>query len=360
MKLIHRYLLRELLLNAVVSLITVFSIFFLGAVSLQVDKANYENMPMIAVLRYVSLLLAYTSYLTLPLTVLTTCIFTYGRASQDGEIAAATTGGVHPWQPLVPGVLVGAVVGLLLAACQDRLMPEAHYLSRRVDESVLSNAAQLLKRNDRQINFGNFIFTWRSVASDRDGNMILREIEYVQYRKGKPISWTRASHARPVVDPDSPRMVLELEEVTRHENGHFSSVDRLAVPVDLRILAATPPRRAVEDLSYENLLTDAHLTDRANRRHRALAEYNFRLAMSISPLLFGLLGAPLGVTLRLRNRALVFLTGLLIVALCYWPLLAMFKNFAEKGAIPAWISLQIPNILLTIVAASVLRKAFRT
>src|SRR5688572_6632545 len=189
-RLIHRYLLAELVTNALASLLVVFAIFFLAALSLEIGKSHYENLPMVVILKYVSLLLLYTAYLTIPLSVITTCIFTYGRAAQDGEIAAAQTSGIRLMVLLLPAYMIGAFAMLLLAFLQDRVMPEAHFRSRHVDESVFLNVEQILKRKDRRIQQRAFVFTWRSVGEDDSGNLVLDDIELVQYRKKKPDSWS--------------------------------------------------------------------------------------------------------------------------------------------------------------------------
>ena len=87
MRLIHRYLLRELLVNAVISLVVVFAIFFLAALSIQVGRSSSENLPMLAILKYVSLILLYTAYLTVPV-----CVVTTARSRRRRRAASASTG----------------------------------------------------------------------------------------------------------------------------------------------------------------------------------------------------------------------------------------------------------------------------
>src|SRR5262245_25538036 len=129
-RVIHRYLLKELARNAVVSLVVVVTIFFLAALSIHAGRSQLENLPMVAILKYVALILFYTAYLTIPLCIVITCIFTYGRAAQDGEIGAAQTSGIRVTQLVIPGIFLGACAMLLLAVIQNHLMPEAHFESR--------------------------------------------------------------------------------------------------------------------------------------------------------------------------------------------------------------------------------------
>jgi lipopolysaccharide export system permease protein len=348
-RIIHRYFLGELVANALSSLLVVFAIFFLASLSLEISKAHYENLPMVVVLKYVSLLLLYTAYLTIPLAVITTCIFTYGRAAQDGEIAAAQTSGIQLLRLLLPAHFIGACAMLLLAFLQDRVMPEAHFASRHVDETVFLNVEQILKRKDREIKERSFVFTWRAVSEDPSGNMVLDDIELVQYRDKKPDSWSRARRARPVVEPGSTRVTLELEDVQRAQTGGAFWAGKVSVPVDLSALIQ-PGERRENDLSYEELLSGADSAATEKKRNELSAEYHFRLAMALSPLLLGALAAPLGIAFRIRNRAVVFLAGVLIMAAGYLPLVTVAKMLAERGVLPAWASLEIPNAILLAAA----------
>jgi lipopolysaccharide export system permease protein len=358
-RLIDRYFVKELVANAIVSLLVVFAIFFLAALSLQVGKAHYDNLPMVVVLKYVVLLLLYTAYLTIPLSIVTTCIFTYGRASQDGEITAAQSSGIPLMRLLLPAHFLGACAMLVLSVLQNRVMPEAHFQSRQVDESVFLNFEQILKRKDREIKDRSFLFKWRAVAEDAAGNLVLDDIELVQYRDKKPASWSMAKRARPVVEPGSSRVTLELVDAHRAEEGAAMWCGRVEIPIDLSALTA-PGQRGLSDLSYEELLSGTASARSERRRLGLAAEFHFRLAMAISALLLGALAAPLGIAFRIRNRAVVFLAGVLIMTAGYLPLVIVAKTVAERGMVPAWISLQVPNLLLLGAAIALSRKARRT
>ena len=90
-----------------------------------------------------------------------------------------------------------------------------------------------------------------------------------------------------------------------------------------------------------------------------MTEFHFRLAMAFAPLVLGALAAPLGIVFRIRNRAVVFLAGVLIMASVYLPLVAVATKIAESGAVPAWAILQAPNVLLAVVAILLSLKANR-
>jgi lipopolysaccharide export LptBFGC system permease protein LptF len=152
--------------------------------------------------------------------------------------------------------------------------------------------------------------------------------------------------------------MLELEEARREQRGSAFLAGRIAVPIDLSALISTGPR-SEKDLSYEALLSGAGSSPSERRRNRLSAEYHFRLAMAVSPLLLGALAAPLGIVFRIRNRAVVFLVGVLVLAAGYLPIILVATLLAENGAAPAWAVLQVPNLLLVVAAFLLSAKANR-
>jgi lipopolysaccharide export LptBFGC system permease protein LptF len=359
-RLIHRYLLVELVRNAIISLVVVFAIFFLAALSFQVGRVNLENLPMATVLKSVALLLLYTAFLTIPLSVVTACIFTYGRAAQDGEIAAAQTSGIELRGLVVPALFLGACTTLVLTVLQDRVMPEAHFRSRIIDESVFEDVEQLLRQKNHEVRTQNFVFKWGSIGKDAAQKLILNDVRLNTYAGGKVVSWTEAKSARPVVEPESSRITLELQDVHETRNGMSFWAATLDAPIDLAALVENRPRTKECDLSYEEILSEAATPQPDKRGNRLNAEFHFRIAMSLSPLLFAAFAAPFGIAFRLRNRAVVFLAGILIMMAGYHPIVNVGKRLAEQGVVPAWASLEAGNVALLVMAFWFMRRARRS
>jgi lipopolysaccharide export LptBFGC system permease protein LptF len=165
-----------------------------------------------------------------------------------------------------------------------------------------------------------------------------------------------------VAEPDSSRVTLELEDLHRSDMRAGTSFwgAKLDVPIDLGALTEPRQRTKETDLSYEELLSEAASPQSEKRSNRLDAEYHFRIAMAISPLLFGLFAAPFGIAFKLRNRAVVFLAGILIMTVLYMPIVTVGKSLAERGVTPAWASLQAGNVALVVLAAWVMTRSRRS
>lgn len=78
-------------------------------------------------------------------------------------------------------------------------------------------------------------------------------------------------------------------------------------------------------------------------------EFNQRVALPLSCLLLGLVGAPLGAMFRQRSRMTGITLGLLVY-LGYYVLLSAGKGLGENGLLPASLAMWIPNLFTLAIA----------
>jgi len=78
-------------------------------------------------------------------------------------------------------------------------------------------------------------------------------------------------------------------------------------------------------------------------------EYHRRLALPLSCLLLGLVGAPLGALFRQSGRMAGVTVGLGIF-LTYYVVLSAGKGLGENGIISPFLAVWLPNLLTSLVA----------
>lgn len=339
------------------------AVFYIGGLSTQFDRRAYDGLPMITILRQVGFTILSTTFLLVPLAVMATCIFTYGRFSADGEFDATRASGIPPFKTLMPALAIGAVAMLGLGVLQNSVIPDARHAGRRVSIDGFEQVSNIFLRNDRKLALKGFIFTWSAARQDAAGELVLENVLLIQYDKttGLPTATTSAARARPSVDGEKDLLTLSLEDLRREEaDGLVQRYGELTQTIDLdalwnrRVVA-----RAAADLSYTQLLAEMGRGGGALRATDVAAEWWFRIATCLAAFLAAGIGAPVGVLLKTRNRAVTFLVGLGIVALVFFPLLATAKNMAEKGTVAAPAAMAVPVVLLFAAAAALHTKAVR-
>lgn len=376
MKRLHRYLLAELLQNASLTVVAILAIFFMLALALVLGTSKSEGVPFLLIMRHTGFKAVSTLYLTLPLTILTACLFTYGRSRSDGEFTATRVAGIHPWQTILPAILVGALCSLALCWLQGDAMPAAHFKGRvELEQDVLENLEGLLKKRDRRIEADGWSASWKTLRSDDEGHIVLGGLHLLIFDENKGFRENiRAEWAKPRLDEVTKTLTLELHEFRRvNSDGQQFMSTSLEFPLQLGSLAGERKRKRKRDCSYEELLTRssrfALASDTASeekvRRKMAKkareyrAEFHMRVAFAFSAILFAFLGAVIGLWKGMGNRAVVFLVGFLLVVGFYYPLQMVGAWLASDGILPPGIALWIGNVALLGLSTWVLRKVMR-
>ncbi|MDX1648267.1 MAG: LptF/LptG family permease, partial [Myxococcota bacterium] len=95
---------------------------------------------------------------------------------------------------------------------------------------------------------------------------------------------------------------------------------------------------------------------RVKERNRYEIQIHRRLALPLAPVLFALVGLPLGLQ---RSRGARSYGALLCAGLVfgYYTLLSMGVYLAEQNQLPAWFALWMPNVTFAVIAAILLSRA---
>ena len=110
-------------------------------------------------------------------------------------------------------------------------------------------------------------------------------------------------------------------------------------------------------------MTIRELSDEINRlgkegikgTYSLSAEIHNKIAMAFSPLVFLLIGIPLGVTTRRGDRSMSFGIGLAVITV-YWVLLIGGRALAQKGLAPPFLSMQFSNLALALLGLLLYRR----
>jgi lipopolysaccharide export system permease protein len=174
-----------------------------------------------------------------------------------------------------------------------------------------------------------------------------------------------AQKGRLAADSNSMKLLLRLEDGTIHRqprgNGddestyqvlQFSSYD---VNLDLEkpTSANKKRRRKNKELSLPEL-NQAIASSAGEARQDLLAELHTRMALPIAPLVFALLGVPLGIQPHRSGRGGSFALAL-GVFLCYYLLLSFGDTLVADAGWPA-AALWLPNLAFLLAGLYLLRR----
>jgi len=283
---------------------------------------------------------------TLPLSVLVAVVLSYGRAAADNEIDALRCSGVHPLQIGLPGLIFGALSGVLLLLCMDFAKPWAQVAKRHVAEVVDFAAllrAKLSSGEPVRID-DNTVLTADSIAAD--GRVLGVRVQ-ITNDDGEVEREIVADSGDIGVEKDPAQITLTLHAF-RTVHGPRSEGAELQVtrplPRDATALDAddlTTPQLLAE-VRHGGPFTGFTLQD-------AQLEIAMRLSSAAACLLFVLLGMPIALIFRSGDRTGAFLASFLIALFLYYPSLKLSLYLAGRNVLsPAVASWSGSSVLLLV------------
>src|SRR3954453_2303511 len=135
---LHRMIFGELVRVFLLALVSLTGLFLSGGL---VSEAAQRGLSPGQVLKVIPMLVPNTLPYTVPATCLFAACVVYGRLSQDNEITAIKSAGVHLGRLVAPGVLLGLVMAAGTFGIYYQFIPATH---QKLRTQVLGDVEELL------------------------------------------------------------------------------------------------------------------------------------------------------------------------------------------------------------------------
>ncbi len=352
MRIIRSYVLKELFVPFLLSLLVLTCVFLLGNLiqltNLVVNKGIKLSVIGQIFLLYIPVLIGYT----LPLACLVSVILTFSRFSADNEILAIRANGIHLLKLLSPLVIVSFIICLFSFLLNDRIIPYAHYEQRKLLKNMgINNPAALLDAGIFIKSFDNRILFIHKI----DGNKLYNITIYEPQEKG-PTRTIIAKRGEFTPVPGESQIKLKLMDGTSDEpdlekGGAFYKLnfDQFFLTLDFSKKAEKvekkPKSMTLKELTSEIGKMEVLFIDTA----RLKSEYHRKISWSFAPFFFVILGFPLAVITHRREKSANVVLAM-ICAATYYIVSIGCEALSIQNVVPAAFAMWFPNILAFITA----------
>jgi LPS export ABC transporter permease LptF/LPS export ABC transporter permease LptG len=368
MRLLDRYVAREVVSHAALGLLVFTFVFFVPRlVQLMELIVRHTGSAGTVALLFLCALPPVLGF-TLPMAVLVGVLIGLGRLSADSEIVALHASGVSLRRLLVPiGVVaLAASAGTLLTTFW--LSPASLRTVRRLEARLLSSQARFsVQPRVFDERFPRFVLyvqdveaaatRWRGVflASTGDVSSLMGG----SAKQAGQSAVTTADEAAVTNGPVRGQIDIRLGAGDTHEYDprypsqyNVTTFGETDIPIDVSAVAAPqrPDIRPVVEQSIGALLANHSLSWRDSH-----VEFQRRMAFPAACLVFALLGVPIGVRPRRGGRAAGLVLALALIG-GYYFLFVSGDHFAAQGRILPWIGVWAANIVGAIVGLIFLRR----
>jgi LPS export ABC transporter permease LptF/LPS export ABC transporter permease LptG len=354
MRILDRYIIREVFRHAFLGLVVFTFVFFVprlvGLMELLVRHAGSG----LQVLTLFLCVFPGVFVFTVPMATLIGVLLGLGRMSADSEIIALTALGIGRRRILLPvGVLAltGAVVTLGMtawvapAALQTLNAIKGDLVSSQISSQVQPRV--FVERFPKMVLYVNDVSAtgtqWRGVFAAEAGG-----------EGGSHV--TLAESAIVIAEPKQGKLELHLQDGTRHEfsredPNHYSvtAFGQSDWPIEVSGIGSVQPRqRSIPERSMKELLVEKGAGWREAR-----VELHFRLAFPVACLVFALVAVPLGAQPRRGGRASGSLMAVALIA-WYYLMLIIGAGLARAGTVSPAAGIWMANGILAALGFALL------
>ena len=151
MKLLSKYLLREMIYPFIFSLLIITFILFINFLLRAIDRFLGKGLDLITIFEYLFLNLAWIMALSVPMAILLSSLMMFGRLSEDNEINAMRSSGISFLHIIRSPLLFGLLIAMLLTFFNNFILPEINFRARLLSGDIYR------KRPDINIEPGVFL-----------------------------------------------------------------------------------------------------------------------------------------------------------------------------------------------------------
>lgn len=351
MRILTRYILKEILSHSLLGLLVFTFVLFVRPVGHLLEIVVRHALPTQSILTLFMLPIPTILVLTIPMAVLVGILIGLSRMSADGEVTAARASGIGLRRFVRPVMILALGAWVLAMGMSLFLAPRASRRLHRMEQEVV--ASEVPYEIQPRVFIEQFPNRLLYLQDVRGSDSEWRGIFIADTTEPDAPKVTLAERGRLVNDPDNHRLTLHLEQGTTHEIdaqhperysiGQFTATD---IPIPLqRDEGAVSDWRAPPGLSLRELLAPAE--NEAQKRAR-LVELHYRFALPIASLVLALVGIPIGLSTPKGGRAVgVILT--IILVFVYYVIMAFGLGFSKQGRLNPAIGLWLANAFFGLV-----------
>jgi LPS export ABC transporter permease LptF/LPS export ABC transporter permease LptG len=350
MRILDRYIVREIFRHAFLGLIVFTFVLFIPQLVRLMELLVRHSGSGAQIAKLFLYIFPGVLIFTIPMAVLVGVLLGLGRMSADSEIIALTALGISRQRMLVPVGVLALTGAIATGTLTLWLAPVAFRALRGIEADLLASQASfqvqprvfderfpklVLYINDVSASGTQWHGVFLAEGSEENGSQL-----------------TLAENAIVIAEPKQGKLELHLvggttHEVTRQDPDHYSLTDFGQSDLPIEVTGLLPNQQRT--LSNQERPTRELFADNGKNWRGARVEFQRRLAFPFACLVFALVAVPLGAQPRRGGRAAGTLLSVLLIGF-YYSLSVVGAGFAREGKVSPWTGIWLANVALAALA----------
>jgi len=352
---LDRYILREMIPPFIMTMAVLLLVLFLEKLFRLADLVVSKGAGLMATITVLIYVVPSFLVITLPMSLLVAALTAFSSMSADSEVTAMKASRVSLYSMIRPVFFFAVLTFGVTAATSLILVPSANTSLKAHLFNMVKSSAMV------GIEPGVFSNTFDGMVIYVDKMDSLNNMEGVfisDERSVKEPYTILAKQGKLIADPQALKVTLALRDGTIHmaprDEKTYSlmgfTTAQLYLDIKSSLSGKGAPGKSFEDMSSTELLQNIKTTRGEGKpTYQLETELNRRLSIPFACLIFGLIGAPLGIR-QSRSGKSSGIAVAFMVFLVYYILLAGATNLAETGTVNPVFAFWIPNSLMSIAS----------
>ena len=235
MRLLTRYILKQLFMPFIFSLIIIVFVLFTQFLLRAIDRFIGKGLDIGTIFEYLFLNLGWISALAVPMAVLVAALMAFGQFSEDNEITAMRASGISFTTIVRPALVMGLLISIILILFNSFIMPEMNFKARMLSGDIYR------KRPDLNIEPGYFMDdlpSYSMIIKDKEGD-VLKDVRI--FSKGINESQTSIHSKTGQLSTIDDAIILdlydgEIHELDLNDYGNYRRIEfdkhKITIPAD--------------------------------------------------------------------------------------------------------------------------------
>jgi len=352
---LDRYIFREMAPPFFLSMAVLLLVLFLQKLFRMSDIVMAKEATLASTVQVLVYIVPSFLVITIPMSLLVAALTAFSRMSADSEITAMKASRISLYLMIRPVFLFALLCFAAAAATSLVLVPSANTaLKAYIFDLVKSRATIGLEPGVFSSTFNGMVMYVDKM--DAQDNM---EGVFISDERADSEHYTIvARRGKLTADPRTLNVTLALQEGSIHtapkndQSYPLMGFARAKLFIDIQssLAGKDAPGKSYEDMSVAELRQDIGKTHGEGKpAYSQETELQKRLSIPFACLVFGIIGAPLGIR-RSRSGKSAGIAIALLVFLIYYIIVGGATNLAETGIFPPLLAFWLPNIVIALAS----------
>lgn len=364
MKILRKYLIKEIFVMFLFSLAIFTFTLVVGNIIQLAELVINKGVDIMLVGKLFIYLMPFLLSYTIPMSILTSTLFVFGRLSGNNEIVAIRSSGINIYRLSFPLIIIGLLFSLFSVVLNNSIIPRMHFESRKIIKNIgIKTPAAYLEPGAFIKSFKGYIIFINEIDKNR-----LKGVRIYQPQEGRHTRTIIAERGEFITLENQNAVKLKLTNGTSDEPNPKNPVNfyklnfktyYLTLNIDESIASSNYIEKKAKEMNFQEIKDEIR---RLGRYHvdtpSLVTEFHRKISISFASLIFVIVGMPLGITARRGEKTIQFAIALGVIV-SYYLLMVASIALSLKGIWHPGFWMYMPNIIIGAAGIILLRKTVK-